>query len=67
MKRHCIRKYYPIAHSFSVQLDGDGANFGLDDPFGHEDANSQATLEDLCRSHLVSTTLTLHIAYGDCS
>ncbi|XP_024027056.1 condensin-2 complex subunit H2 [Morus notabilis] len=34
------------------QQDGDGPNFGGDDAFGHDDANSHTNLEDLCRSHL---------------
>ncbi|KAF3456260.1 hypothetical protein FNV43_RR00910 [Rhamnella rubrinervis] len=30
----------------------DGADFGVDKAFGHEDPNPHASLEDLCRSHL---------------
>ena len=40
-----------------MQQDGDGPNFSVDYNFEHEDANTPTNLEDLCRSHLVSTNL----------
>jgi len=38
-----------------TQHDDGAAHFGTNEDFGHEDPNSHASLEDLCRSHLVST------------
>ncbi|XP_058105098.1 uncharacterized protein LOC131248683 isoform X6 [Magnolia sinica] len=42
------------------QHNEDSVSFDCNGAFGHEDPNSQASLEDLCRSHLVSPDL-----YGD--
>lgn len=39
----------------STQHDDVAAHFDTNEAFGHEDPNSHTSLEDLCRSHLVST------------
>ncbi|XP_058105068.1 uncharacterized protein LOC131248683 isoform X2 [Magnolia sinica] len=38
------------------QHNEDSVSFDCNGAFGHEDPNSQASLEDLCRSHLVKTS-----------
>lgn len=37
-----------------MQHDDGGPHLGTDEAFGYEDPNPHASLEDLCRSHLVS-------------
>lgn len=41
----------------STQHDDVAAHCDTNEAFGHEDPNTQASLEDLCRSHLVSIEL----------
>lgn len=65
-----IEEFCQIFYSLIFTQHDDGAaHFGTNEDFGHEDPNSHASLEDLCRSHLVSTefvdfaTETLQIVY----
>lgn len=37
-----------------LQFEDGGPQFGTDEAFGYDNSNPHASLEDLCRSHLVS-------------
>lgn len=48
------RKFYTLLLVDIMQHEDGGPHFGTDEAFGYEDPNPHASLEDLCRSHLVS-------------